>query len=75
MRYVINIYRKVGINLYDNIFVQSYNDEDKFNQVLIIIEQSFKAIDVYRDTKIRKFERYTVAEVNLKSLWDNEEDL
>ena len=73
MRYVINIYRKVGINLYSSVFLQSYNDENKFNQALIIIEQSLKAIGIYRDTNIREYERYKVAEVNLKSLWDNED--
>lgn len=70
MRYVINISRKVGTNLYDNLFVQSYDDENKFNQALIIIEQSLRAINVYKETIIKEDDGFKVAEVNIKSIWD-----
>ena len=73
MRYVINISRKVGINLYDNLFVQSYDDENKFNQALIIIEQSLRAINVYKETIIKEDDGFKVAEVNIKSIWDEVE--
>lgn len=73
MRYVINISRKVGINLYDNLFVQSYTDENKFNQALIIIEQSLRAIDAYKETTIKEDDGFKVAEVNIKSIWDEVE--
>lgn len=73
MRYVINISRKVGINLYDNLFVQSYDDENKFNQALIIIEQSLRAIEAYKKTIITEDDKFKVAEVNIKSIWDEVE--
>lgn len=73
MRYVINISRKVGINLYDNLFVQSYDDENKFNQAFIIIEQSLRAIKAYKKTIITEDDKFKVAEINIKSIWDEVE--
>ena len=70
MRYVINISRKVGINLYDNLFVQSYDDKHNFEHALIIVEQSLRAINVYKETIIKEDNKFKVAEVNIKSIWD-----
>lgn len=70
MRYVINISRKVGTNLYDNLFVQSYDDKHNFEHALIIVEQSLRAINVYKETIIKENDGFKVAEVNIKSIWD-----
>ena len=66
MKYVINISKRVGENLFDNIFVNVYENKDNYLKALIMIEKTFQRLNLYINTTIKDIDNFEIAEINLK---------
>ena len=66
MKYVINISKRVGENLFDNIFVNVYENKDNYLKALTMIEKTFQRLNLYINTTIKDIDNFEIAEINLK---------
>lgn len=66
MKYVINIDKQIDVNTYNSQFIKMTKNENEFKHNVKTLENSFKAIEVYKRTIIRSDGEFTFADIELK---------